>query len=480
MEGIKIVRPGNNSALAKLRARLIVGICVCISFLFSCSERAKSEDCEQIAIAKSEHENFKSIVAIDRALYLELIRLSRFNVLFHLKANEHQKWRALTYPLGRESGTAVSCAGTVIDLNQQARNLNHPRGISRGAIKNGIACNITGSAISGCSSGLELAQNSWSMWQARKQGYSPRESVEFVRTVVSNTDSLLVERERLSELETEPPKRRVRELETALLKRIRNQLLFEFRTWSCHSRDQAWRENTFFAIDSAQSFLRMTSSILARKALQDPDLASGSIVCAIVSNSAATINPIFRNIVGHTVYKYQAAKLAKEFPAERPVMPPGMSHEELKELQASHSIDKQHEELLTKALLLYDRSEHIDVNLDRETKEIARYRQIAQQQSVSGPIIGLSGLTSSVLSAVAFFGYRQEPKVGIRIGFPGRITGVSGQAYALLNTPYTVLSGMQRKRRLRRNGQLPEQILNERLKNLDTFEAQVRALQPEM
>ncbi len=447
------------------------------SKLESDADRSDSKD------ARSELKAVQSrtLLDVDRDLYLNLIKLSRFNIKFHLEANAHQKWRAFTYPLGRETGTAVSFAGTLIDLRQQAKNLNRPAGISRSAIRDAIACNITGSAISGCSSALELAQNAWVMHDAKKRGFSPRESVAFVKNIVARVDTLLDERKRFTELETTVPRRRVRELENALLARIRQQLLFEFRTWSCHSRDQAWRENTFFAIDSAQSFLRMTASVLARKALTEPDLAGKSIVCALVANSVATINPIFRNLVGHTVGKYQAVKLAKEFPAERPAMPVGLSLAELKALQAKHQHkdDKPHEELLTSALLLSERSEKIDLNLDRETKEVARYRQVAQQQSISGPLIGLTGVTGSTLSAVAFFRYREEPRTAIKVGFPGRITSATGQAYALLNTPYTLVTGMRRKQKLRARGQHPEQILADRLENLDRFESQVRALRSE-
>lgn len=460
---------------------LLTGLCALVTLfdVYVPAARASVDD-QQVALSEPDQKSYRSIIAIDKDLYLELIRLSRFNVRFHLEANAHQKWRTITYPLGRESGTAISFSANLIDLNQQAKNLNHPAGVSRSAVKDAIACGLTGSALSGCSSGLELAQNSWVMWQARKQGFSPKASLAYVKEVVKKTDELLEQRERLTAMEMEVHRRRVHELETLLIRRIRQQLLFEFRTWSCHSRDQAWRENTFFAIDSAQSFLRMTSSILARKALEDPDFAGDSIVCALISNSAATINPIFRNLVGLTVRKYQSAKLKKEFPCERPLTPLDISLEELKDLQASHAGEKQHEELLTSLLVLSDRSERIDTNLDRETKEVERYRQIAQQQSVSGPLIGLTGLTASTLAAVAFFGYREQPRTAIKIGFPGRITAATGFTYALLNTPYTVYSGMKRKRRLREKGQLPEQILAERLKNLDRFEAEVRSPQPEL
>ena len=46
----------------------------------------------------------------DRALTLELIKLAKFNVHFHLAANRHQVWRQFSYPALREAGTAGSFA----------------------------------------------------------------------------------------------------------------------------------------------------------------------------------------------------------------------------------------------------------------------------------------------------------------------------------------------------------------------------------
>ncbi len=49
----------------------------------------------------------KKIAQIDKELFQQLAELAKFNIHFHLEANHHQKWRALTYPLARESGTAL-------------------------------------------------------------------------------------------------------------------------------------------------------------------------------------------------------------------------------------------------------------------------------------------------------------------------------------------------------------------------------------
>ena len=451
---------------------LIVLSCLVFLFLNTEGQAADAETTNSVLNSKIQRE----LDDVDRDIYIELIKLSRFNVKFHLEANYHQKWRVLTYALGREAGTAVSFGGTVTDIYQQGKNLNHPRGISRNAVKDSIACGITGSALSGTASSLELAQNAWVMWQATKKGYSPEDSIEYIRARNNNIDKLLEERDGMTESMADEVQRKIRKLETALMKQIRQQLICEFATWSCHSRDQAWQENTFYTIDALQSFTRMTAAILARKALEEPDLAGGGIVCALVANSAATINPIFKNVVGRVVAKHQERKLAKEFNIVRPAPLQGPLIDQLNELRHQHSGgDKDNDQLLATALMLHDRSERIDTHLVRETREIERYRQIAQQQSISGPLIGLTGVAGSTLSAVAFYDYRGEPVTANKLALSGRISNGSGQAYALLNTPYTVARGLIRKRRLARQGLLPTQILEQRLRNLDTFEAQVKS-----
>lgn len=113
------------------------------------------------------------------------------------------------------------------------------------------------------------------------------------------------------------------------------------------------------------------------------------------------------------------------------------------------------------------RSENIDANLNREVAQIERFRQVAQQQSISGPLIGLTGVTSSILATEAIFGFSDEPKIAIRLGLAGRITHGTGQAYALINTPYTIVKGFLRDRRLRREGRLPSQLLKERIRLLE-------------
>jgi hypothetical protein len=203
----------------------------------------------------------------------------------------------------------------------------------------------------------------------------------------------------------------------------------------------------------------MSAGILAMQAFRTPKTARASALCGLVGNSLATLNPIIRNIAGIAIRKHQQHVLARVLPTQAP--------EELSEDMQPQTSSP----WLQKVELLTKRTNKIDVALERENAQIQRYRQIAQQQSISGPLIGLTGVASSTLATEAVFGYSDDIKTATRLGLSGRITQGVGQAYSLLNTPITLLIGIKHDSDLRRKGELPTQILERRLQQLDSATA---------
>ncbi len=309
------------------------------------------------------------------------------------------------------------------------------------------------------------------MIKSRQKGYSPKRSIEFVKNIVAKTDRLLELRERFTVDEPSDERRRIITLETKLVRRIRQQLLFEFATWSCHSRDQAWRENSFYTLDSLQSYGRMSAGIMTMRAFERPQIARYAVITALASNAVATINPILDNLAAIYIRKHQERKIASQIPIERPTTaPPDL--EQLQQELANDGHPGGHQDWLRRVAALNLRTEKVDVALDRETKDIERYRQIAQQQTFSGPLIGLTGVASSTLATVAVYGYPRDIRTATRLGLAGRITQGTGQAYALVYTPYTIFSGMLRNHRLRKRHELPTQLLQERLARLEKIQIQ--------
>lgn len=417
------------------------------------------------------------IMEIDRELLMELIGLSRFNLRFFEEANHHQKWRSWSYPLAREAGTAASFANSMVDITVRGGNFSDPSQISRSAQRKGLICAVVGNAVSGTSSSLELLQNGWVMEHARKHGYSPQKSLEFVKGSFQRTEKLLSERDALVAAETSDKRLKVRQYESLLFRRIRDQLVFEFRRWSINSRELAWRENTFFAIDAAQNFTNMTSSILSMQSFQSPNKSGSAALVALAASSAATINPLFRNLVGVCVRKYQRNKLAKELPIKRPEMPSGLSLAELKDLQQTSEVTDA--KRLEEALFLSENSEQLDAVIDRAAKSIERGRQVAQQQSISGPLIGSTSVVRSILATTAYYEYRDDKTTANKLSFAGRVSQASGQAYALFDTPYTYFKEVARKRRMEKSGRSLRQILEKRKQFLEKLEQQLSLSKPD-
>ena len=420
--------------------------------------------------------NQQKLVATDRAVMLQLIKLARFNIRFHQEANRRWVWRSWLYPIAQETGTGASFANTIIDLNQRGRGLNNPKLISTSMQKQGLKSAIVGNAISGGASAAELAQNAMVVFLAHRQGFSPRDSVNFVKGQLSVIDELLAQRQQIVSVARPGPIHQTYELEGRLLQQTRDQLLLEFKRWSAHSRETMWRENTFYAIDSLQNFTLLSGSVISTRAFATPSLRGSAAICALVANSAAALNPPVRTAVGLYVRHYQRWHLSRVFPDKRPGPTQDLLADwgDLNQQAAtsqSTTIDSLH---IKEAAFLAENAERAEVGLAREQNRIEKLRQVAAQQAVSGPIIGMTSVARSLLATIGYYGYRSQPVVNNRLAFAGRISQACGQTYSLITTPATRIKQTVYTQHLRKQGQLPSQMLERRLKRLDELEKEIQ------
>ncbi|MBX9666924.1 MAG: hypothetical protein K2X93_04860 [Candidatus Obscuribacterales bacterium] len=467
-----------------LNAERILLISMCIVVQSTCGGQVLAQDVDatnlnsQIKKPSDEvADAVKRIDEIDRQLVLNFIKFARFNIHFHQAANHHQRWRAFTYPATRESGTSVSFGATLVDMNQRVRALRDPKTVQIDELRKVLNLALVGSSISGTASSLELAQNTWVMMNARKQGYSVGSSMSTIKELSDKTDKLLDEREDLVDKNIAQPRRKIFDIEAVLLRRIRQQLIVEFHNWSSHSRDQAWRENTFYTVDALQNFTRVGSTIIGLNGFRRPHLGGAAAISGLVANSAATVNPLLSMVLGYAVRKHQKRKLLREIPIGPKIVAPADALNELMAAEMQKSPEERQMKVLQEAIYLSDRSLKLDEHLDRETREINRYRQIAQQQSMSGPLIGLTGLVGSIMATTAFYGYRTQRDVTANLLFAGRIPQIPGQGFAITYTPYTAVKGTLRVRRLEQQGLLPAQIMQSRLDSLDALEKKLSTTQ---
>jgi hypothetical protein len=430
-------------------------------------------------VLRTEHTDFTAnqerLVLADREIILQLIKLARFNIQFHQGTNIHWAWRNWLYPIAQEAGTGASLANTITDLTQRAKGLKNPNLISRSTQKQALRSAIAGNAISGGASAAELAQNAMVVVIASRHGYSPRASVAFVKNQLATIDGLLEQRQQIVNATRPGALHQTYELEGLLLEQVRDQLLLEFKRWSAHSRETMWRENTFFALDSLQNFASMGSSIVSTKGFASPWLGGSAAISGLVANSTAALNPLIKTGVGVCVRKYQRWHLSKVLPQKRPVPTEDLLAKwrdlgQRAALSPPESVDSLH---IQEASFFVANSERAELVLSREQKQIEKLRQVAVQQTISGPIIGMASVARSLLSTIGYYEYRATPDVNNKLGFAGRLSQTCGQTYSMINTPVTFISQRIYTQHLRERGELPEQMLARRLTRLAEIEKEV-------
>lgn len=461
-----------NSPLTTFKLPLLM---VLLCYPVSCACAQSSVDKIQVTSARQD------VFEVDRGILLECARLARFRLHFRAENNRSGFWRSWIYPLEQETGTSLSFSNTLTDLTQRARGLNDPNRISRPSLKKGLACAVTGQTITATSSSIELLHNGYIAWLAAQKGFSPRKSEAFVADSLQKIDALLAERETILVANPEIPERKSLILQGKLLKHIRNQLLYSFKEFSVRSREQEWSENTFYAIDASQALCQLSASLMAYKGFTTPTYTGAAAISNLVANSLVTVNPIVRTMVGRYVAKRQRRHLDKVFPQARPRTTEQLRqdwHEyaDIMPVQAKVA-PGDNNSTIKEVSFLSMQSDFGDQALARESGEIARLHRVADQQAISGPIIGLASLARSTCSTVAYYGYRDDRIVSNRISFAGRISQASGQAYALIATPRAKIKSVIYSRKLKREGRLPSQIYQAGMKKWDDLEASIKAAQ---
>lgn len=453
---------------------------LCVSILFlstvSCLQARTLGSDSGNKEALLTNEQRKKLRKLDTEIILECLKLARFNIDFHETANKHWAWRSVLYPLAKQTGTALSFANVVSDMYQRGRSFRNPSKRSNAVRRRGLFTTATGKVIGGTGSALELTQNGIVCLIAKKKGFSPKKSLDFVLHSRSEINRMLEQRDILIESLRDGQSKELLKLESLLLRRIKNRLIREFKRWSALSREQMWKENVFFALDVSQESVNFSNNILSLGTASRPSNSQTASILGLVAKSISTLNPLIRTATGKFVSKYQRWRLDRALPeeeipnAEKLLSPYG----DIDELMALAKSKDPSERQIEEFDLLVNGSLKVDAFVDRERAKIEKLRRVAQQQAISGPLIGLSSLAQKVLVVVSEYG-DGDTNTNNQLRFAGRISQAAGQGYSLVNTPTTQVLHYLKNKDLRKQGKLPSQILERRKKRIEKVEKQVRA-----
>jgi hypothetical protein len=84
-------------------------------------------------------------------------------------------------------------------------------------------------------------------------------------------------------------------------------------------------------------------------------------------------------------------------------------------------------------------------------------------------------LAQDVLGAATWYGNRNQPKTANNLALAGFITAGAGSVVGLGASNWYYLDEYMNQRKLKREGNMPEQLLQKRLNTLDEIEVMLRS-----
>jgi len=462
--------------MAKLRIASIVFLLLTASTLSASAETSLKETSKTATENQIEASSFSDpeqrIRAYDRQIFLALVNLAAYNVRYQQSVNHYARWRKIAYPLAQEAGYACFLGFSLADISIRGKGWSNPAMISESASKRALSSATVGALLGGTSSLVELTANGVEAMRAKQKGFSGRQSLAFVQSTVQRVNHLLNSRHDLMEQsQIDGSRRELLELKEELLKYERDRLVFEFKRWNAHSRALTWYKNTFYVINATVNFGRFSSTMLGYKSFSNPRYSGGTGPVLVTSAVLAGLGPIASTAAGTCIERRQTRYLNEQLPLLK-----GLSDEQAKSkferlanLLASDDANSRHGKIAAELIHLREEKLGLDTLIFHEEKSINRTRKVAGQQAITAPLISSLGASSGIMSTIGYHAYRQRPIVSNRLGIAGDATIIPAEAIALVATPAAAIRTHLYERDLKKKGEHPEQLLANRLKDLESL-----------
>jgi hypothetical protein len=342
---------------------------------------------EQPLFSSSNSDVERQIRTYDRQVFLEILKLAKFNIQYQQTVNHCARWRNVVYPLAQEAGYACFLGYNLTDVSQRGSAWNDPTLISSTTTKRALSSATVGALLGGTSSMVELAANGVETMRANRMGFSPRQSTSFVKSTVKQVDDLLARRHALMEQgQFTGTRLELLQLKEQLLEYERDRPVFEFKRWSVHSRGYAWYKNAFYVINATVNMGRFSAVQLGFKSFTQPGCAGATGPILIASACLAGVGPFASSTIENWVEHYQQRALARKLPVS-----PFLSDTEdkqkfqrLAQLLASGETSSQHGQLASELVRLREEKLGLDTLIYHEEKTIGRIRLVAWSTGNNG------------------------------------------------------------------------------------------------
>ena len=347
-------------------------------------------------------------------------------------------------------------------------------------VKAAFVLNTISTGLDGASNTIELGSNLLTCLKNKKLKTDPASTVNNVIARIKEIDQLILERDSIVQKNPFLPEAPIYQAEGRVLKAFRNWCLSEFADVYAEVKSTQSSSNVYYVLALAADAMYLTGSILGLRALSPgkDNLNGPAIINSIVGDSIYMSSVPVSTVAGSLLYKYHRNKLEDKLKQELENNEPDakaamaqlnkvIQSADIKTLRRARSI-----QVRASAYLLW--AGRYDRYIDKELVELRHQSKVAHQGEVSGPVLSGSFLATDILAAIGFYRFPNDARRGSSLAYAGSIASTSASSTSLFLTNYNLFSEILHRRKLKKQGILPEQLLAERFQTLDQLDIMIR------
>lgn len=425
----------------------------------------------------------------NRILHRE-IDLERYYLQYRKIGTANPKFRRLRYFLLQVASTSCTLASNTIfvdvgkkGLKGKATDIGRGDGDieepgpgntvdTTGEVRSGLILALIGSIVGPGSSLIELCSNGYTAVKNIKDHNNPAAAVKNVVARIREIDDLLAQRKKIIDDHPQLRALAINKAEHIVLESFRDWCISEFIDVYAEAKSSQSGANVYYALDVVQGSCATAGNILALKSLEPGKdrFAGPAANISIVSDGINIVNSPLSYYIGKRMNNYWRKRLRTKMtdrllagePETKNAMAQLRGVVEAADdgaLGASGAIEGR-----VAAYLMWSQRYH--KISEKQEIELRHRSKVAAQGRLMGPLLGGAGLAQDILASTTFYGVGDNERRGASLNYAGAITALSGNVAALSYTNANFVGEIIHRKKLRGQGLLPEQLLEERLRLL--------------
>ncbi|MCA9804722.1 MAG: hypothetical protein KC777_22280 [Cyanobacteria bacterium HKST-UBA02] len=442
-------------------------------------------------ISVSDRDIENKIDSLTRDVLLKLVELERYGIKYNQISGKQGRWKGWRYGFFGEANLGLGLAGGITSVVNRGGNLSRPSRVNVHLQESANYMPMIGNLIGAGGAGIELGLNGWHEFQAMRQGYSPTQARKRVKELRTEIESLLDERSKTIQsafsVETLKARAELDQAEEKVLRDLLAQSLQQFERFYIGKRRLIAFQQMQYLFDISKNVTSAVGYQFAYDSLRRKHrIYNGRAgIMFVVSGALFTAGPVLSRGFGklmadrHRRLLKPTTQVAEEQTLER--------------LKSDHAILDKYcmASKCDKADLVVDRSasiyasgeKHFEDEIGRAEKAEDKAKLIATQNIAAGTFVGGTKIASGVLFIIPGYNRRYNVNSGGKAArgtndflFTSSLISIPATSFAILDTLRINIQGEINRKKLKEKGELPGQLAQTRLDELDQIEKRVKAI----